>query len=73
MKFGYLGLLTALLCLGGVALAAWARDPAVAVVWLCIGLFWLVTGLVLLRAKTSEADPVRRLVRRLSRILLFFG
>jgi hypothetical protein len=74
MRLGYLNLLTALLSLAGSLFYLSAGNAVVGVVWLAISLVWLAAGFyALTRSSETEEFPLRRLARRFSRLLMFFG
>jgi hypothetical protein len=74
MKLGHLNLLTALLSLVGSLIYLATGDAAVGVAWLAISLVWLAAGFYMLsRSDETEEFPLRRLARRVSRLLMFFG
>jgi hypothetical protein len=71
MKLNRLNLWTALVSL--VASGVWfvAGQVATGFVWLVCSLVWLILAIVRLRSTVIEPDPVSRLARRLSRMLLW--
>ncbi len=74
MRLSHLNLLTALLSLLGSLIYLATGDAVVGLVWLAISLVWLVVGIYTLsRSGETEEFPLRRLARRLSRLLMFFG
>jgi hypothetical protein len=74
MRLGYLNLLTALLSLVGSLIYLFTGNVVVGVVWLGISLAWLAIGIYTLsRSSETEEFPLRRLARRFSRLLMFFG
>jgi len=74
MRLGYLNLLTALLSLVGSLIYLFTGNVVVGVVWLAVSLAWLAIGIYTLsRSSETEEFPLRRLVRRFSRLLMFFG
>jgi len=74
MRLGYLNPLTALLSLVGSLIYLFTGSVVVGVVWLAISLVWLAIGIYTLsRSSETEEFPLRRLARRFSRLLMFFG
>jgi hypothetical protein len=74
MRLGYLNLLTALLSLAGSLFYLSTGNVVVGVVWLAISLVWLAAGFyTLTRSRAPEEFPLRRLARRVSRLVMFFG
>jgi uncharacterized membrane protein len=74
MRTARLSFITALLSLAVAAYWIFRSNPVPAVIWLVIAVVWL--GLAIKHAASEpevEDQPVRRLARRLSRLLLYWG
>lgn len=71
MKLSRLNLLTALVSLCASAVWFAYGENATGLIWLVCSLVWLVLAIAHLRSSTDEPNPVRRLARRLSRMLLW--
>ena len=74
MRRSHLSLLTAIASLLGAF--AWLAfgNPVSGLLWIAISVGWLVTALIQLRrADAIEPSPAPTLLRRLSRIILFWS
>lgn len=74
MKTAHVSLLTALLSLLGSAVWLALGNVISGLVWLAISVVWLGVGIYHLRRLDEiEPSPLRKMARRFSRILLFWG
>lgn len=74
MRLGHLNLLTAAVSLCGSVIWMLTGNVAVGLVWFGISIVWLTIGLwTISRSSEVEGSPVQKLVRRVSRLLLFFS
>lgn len=71
MKLNRLNLLTALISFLASGLWFSLGQVVTGLVWLVCSLVWLVLAIVRLRSPVVEPAPASRLVRRLSRLLLW--
>ena len=74
MRHSHLSLLTAIVSLLGAF--AWLAfgNPLSGLLWIAISVGWLLTAIVQLRrADAIEPSPAPRLLRRLSRLILFWS
>ena len=71
MKLRHLNLLTAVVSL--CASLAWfaAGQNATGLAWLAGSLVWLALSIYRLRSPSTEPEPIARMARRLSRMLLW--
>jgi hypothetical protein len=71
MRVNYLNALTALISL--LASGVWFAigQSFAGLIWLVCSLVWLALAIAYLRSSAEEPNPVRRLARRLSRMLLW--
>jgi hypothetical protein len=71
MKLRELNALTALLSLGGSLVWFAIGQSASGLIWLACSLVWSALAAAHLRSSTTEPNPLRRVGRRLSRLLLW--
>jgi hypothetical protein len=74
MRGAHLSLLTAAIALLGTAIWLALGEPMHGLFWAAITIVWLVTALIQFRlTREIEPNPGRRLLRRFSRLILFWS
>lgn len=63
--------ITAILCFAGAILLLAFGDQAAGILWIALGLVW--TGVAIGRGKTDHPVRLSRLLRRFSRMLLYWS
>lgn len=71
MKLHRVNVLSAVISLAASCLWLAIGQTATGLVWLVCSLIWLVLGVAHMRSSDTEPNPMRRLTRRLSRLLMW--
>lgn len=73
MRLAYLNLLTALISLLAAVIWTFGGSVMVGLIWAGASLAWMAAAVYAARHGGTEPRPAPRLLRRLSRMLMYFG